>query len=90
MDRLFYKEIIEETDNLEIYFFFIHSGNFSDDFEGDYKIIVLEGLLRVMSDGKKNESFYSQNNVIEIGCGEIFKLQNISTNVMKLLIIKCK
>ena len=92
MNRLFYKEIIEKTDNHEIFFFFIHSGNFSDCFDSDnnYKIVVLNGSLRVISDDKKNEGFYSPNNVIEISYGEIFKLQNISIDVLKLLIIKCK
>ena len=47
MNRLFYKEVIEKTDNREIYFFFIHSGNFSNDFDSDYnyQIIVLNGSL---------------------------------------------
>jgi|SaaInlStandDraft_5_1057022.scaffolds.fasta_scaffold225652_1 hypothetical protein len=92
MNRLFYKEIIEKTDKREIYFFFIHSGNFSNDFDSDYnyQIIVLNGSLRVISDDKKNEGFYSPNNVIEISCGEIFKLQNISIDILKLLIVKCK
>ena len=90
MNRLFYKEVIEKTDNREIYFFFIHSGNFSNDFDSDYnyKIVVLNGSLRVISDDKKNEGFYSPNNVIEISYGEIFKLQNISIDVLKLLIVK--
>tara|TARA_B110000208_G_scaffold6773_1_gene8650 strand:+ start:207 stop:482 length:276 start_codon:yes stop_codon:yes gene_type:complete len=90
MNRLFYKEIIEKTDNHEIFFFFIHSGNFSDWFDSDnnYKIVVLNGSLRVISDDKKNEGFYSPNNVIEISYGEIFKLQNISIDVLKLLIVK--
>jgi|TARA_B110000967_G_scaffold192058_1_gene218325 hypothetical protein len=92
MNRLFYKEVIEKTDKHEIYFFFIHAGNFSDCFDSDYnyKIVVLNGSLRIISDNIKNEGFYSTNNVIEISCGEIFKLQNISIDVLKLLIIKFK
>lgn len=56
MNRLFYKEVIEKTDKHEIYFFFIHSGNFSDCFDSDYnyKIGVLTGSLRVISNDKKN------------------------------------
>jgi|TARA_B110000858_G_scaffold117851_1_gene134434 hypothetical protein len=90
MNRLFYKEIIEKTNKHEIYFFFIHSGNFSNDFDSDYKykIVVLNGSLRVISDDKKNEGYYSTNNIIETSCGEIFKLQNISTDTLKALIIK--
>ena len=37
---------------------------------------------------KKMNGFYSPNNVIEISCGEIFKLQNISIDILKLLIVK--
>ena len=55
MNRLFYKEIIKKTNKNKIYFFFIHSGNFSNDFDSDYKykIVVLNGSLRVISDDKK-------------------------------------
>lgn len=90
MNRLFYKEIIEKTDKREIFFFFIHSGNFSNDFDSgyNYKLIVLNGSLRIISNNIKNEGFYSTNNVIEISCGEIFKLQNISIDTLKVLIIK--
>ena len=86
------KQLIEENDKFEIFFFSIQSGNFSYEFcdKCCYQITSLNGQLRVMYKSKKNDDFLLCRNIINIDCGEIFKLQNISCSLIKLLIVKFK
>tara|TARA_B100001063_G_scaffold247257_1_gene291818 strand:+ start:876 stop:1151 length:276 start_codon:yes stop_codon:yes gene_type:complete len=90
--EFFQKKTIEVTEKREVFFFSIHSGNFSNYFDNtfSYQIIVLEGQLRIISNGEHDELFYLKNNFIEIPSGETFKMQNISCSGMKLLIVKYK
>lgn len=82
--------IIEKTDNHTVFFFSSYPGYFSDFFDEkfSYQITVLIGQVRVISNGKNNEKYLLQKNFIEIDRGEKFKLQNIYSGTMKLLIIK--
>ena len=86
------KQLIEENDEFEIFFFSIQSGNFSYEFcdKCFYQITSLNGQLRIMYKSEKDDDFLLCKNIINIDCGEIFKLQNISCGAIKLLIVKYK
>ena len=87
-----YKNVVEKKGEDEIFFLDIHSGGFTDFFDDkfNYIINVLTGQIRILSEGNNNELFEFAKKSIEIKCGEKFKIQNISCNNMKLLIVKYK
>ena len=87
-----YKNVIEKNERGEIFFLDLHSGAFTDFFndEFNYIINVLKGQIRIISEGKNSELFQFAKKSIEIDCGEKFKIQNVSCNSMKLLIVKYK
>lgn len=87
-----YKNVVEKDDRGEIFFLELHSGGFTDFFDDEFNYIinVLSGQIRIISDGKNGEIFEFAKKSIEIDCGEKFKIQNVSCNSMKLLIVKYK
>lgn len=87
-----YKNVIDEDDKGEIFFLHVHSGGFTDFFDDNFNYIinVLTGQIRIISDGENDELFQFEKKSLEIKRGEIFKIQNVSCNGMKLLIVKYK
>ena len=87
-----YKNVVEKDEREEIFFLDINSGGFTDFFDNNFNYIinVLKGQIRIISEGKNSELFEFAKKSIEIDCGEKFKIQNISSNCLKLLIVKYK
>ena len=87
-----YKNIVGKRARDEIFYLDFPSGAFTAFFndEFNYIINVLSGQIRIISDGKNGEIFEFAKKSIEIDCGEKFKIQNVSCNSMKLLIVKYK
>ncbi len=87
-----YKNVVEKNTDEEIFFLDVHSGGFTNFFDDkfNYIINVLKGQIRIISEGKNSELFEFAKKSIEIECGEKFKIQNISSNCLKLLIVKYK
>jgi len=84
-----YKELIEKCEGKELFFFSICSGHVSDFFDiGDYTIVVLEGGVRIISNGINDNTYHLTNKVIEINNGEKFKIQNTHSNTIELYFLK--
>jgi hypothetical protein len=92
MNHINYIKLLEETQRFVVYLFSSPPGYFSDFFDDNfrYQITVLDGEVRIISNGKNNEEFLLEKNFIDIDRGEKFKLQNIYSGSIKILIVKYK
>ena len=84
------KKIIFNDKKKEISLVKINSGGFTDFFSDkyDYLINVLNTSVRVISNGKNNEQFFIGIESFNIGKGEKFQIQNISSTIGEIVVIK--
>ena len=84
------KKTIFNDQKKEILLIEIHSGGFTDFFcdKYNYLINVLNTSVRVISNGKNNEQYFIGIESFQVNKGEKFQLQNISSNVGQIVVIK--
>ena len=84
------KKIIFNDQKKEILLIEIHSGGFTDFFNDkyDYVINILNSSVRVIYNGKKNDQYFIGVESFQVNKGEKFQLQNISSNVGQIVVIK--
>ena len=84
------KKTIFNDQKKEILLIEIHSGGFTDFFDDKYyyMINVLNTSVRVISNGKNNEQYFIGIESFQVNKGEKFQLQNISSNVGQIVVIK--